>query len=187
MNKALSLIHAVLLLVVAVPAQALETPQLRVLFLGDNDIHKPIERFNIVKPVLAKQGIEVVYTDDMRDISAAKLAGFDALAIYANITEIAPAQETALLEFVEGGGGLVAIHCASFLNSPKYVRLVGAKFESHGQGVFREVIVEADHPVMRGLTPIESWNETYIHAKFSEDRTVLAERRDDKGNEPWML
>jgi uncharacterized protein len=185
MNKALSLIHAVLLLVVAVPAQALETPQLRVLFLGDNDIHKPIERFNIVKPVLAKQGIEVVYTDDMRDISAAKLAGFDALAIYANITEIAPAQETALLEFVEGGGGLVAIHCASFLNSPKYVRLVGAKFESHGQGVFREVIVEADHPVMRGLTPIESWNETYIHAKFSEDRTVLAERRDDKGNEPW--
>jgi type 1 glutamine amidotransferase len=114
MTKALSLVLTALFLGVILSAHALATPQLRVLFLGDNDIHKPAERFKILEPVLKKERIEVVYTDDMRDINAAKLAGFDALAIYANITEIAPAAEAALLDFVEGGGGLVVIHCASY-------------------------------------------------------------------------
>lgn len=187
MTKALSLVLTALFLGVILSAHALATPQLRVLFLGDNDIHKPAERFKILEPVLKKERIEVVYTDDMRDINAAKLAGFDALAIYANITEIAPAAEAALLDFVEGGGGLVVIHCASycFHNSPEYIELVGAQFQGHGQGVFKETILKAEHPVMKGLTSIESWDESYVHTKHNEDRTVLAERRDDKGNEPW--
>ena len=43
--------------------------------------------------------------------------------IYANTEKIAPEQEKALLEYVEGGGGFAPIHCASycFLNSPKYI------------------------------------------------------------------
>ena len=60
-------------------SNALETPQLRALFLGDNDIHKPAERFETLAPVLAEKRIELVYTDDMRDINPAKLAGFDCL------------------------------------------------------------------------------------------------------------
>ena len=125
-------------------AAASESAQLRVLFLGDNDIHKPIERHKILAPVLAENRIELIYTDDVRDINASKLAGFDALLIYANITKIAPEQETAILEFVQAGGGLVPIHCASycFHNSPKYIDLVGAQFKSHGSGIFSETIVK---------------------------------------------
>jgi putative membrane-bound dehydrogenase-like protein len=153
--------------------------QLRVLFLGDNGHHRPAERFKQLQPVLATNGIELVYTDDLADLNPAKLAGFDCLAIYANHTRISPQQEQALLDFVAAGGGLAALHCASycFLNSPKYVELVGAQFKSHGTGTFKESIVNAAHPVMKGLSAIESWDETYVHTNHNRNRVVLAERR----------
>src|SRR5262245_292213 len=178
---------AIVLSLFAVNIPAAPSAALRVLFLGDNGHHKPADRFKQLQPVLAKQGIELVYTDDMADLNPARLAGFDGLAIYANTTRISPEQEKTMLDFVAAGGGLIPIHCASycFLNSEKYIELVGGQFKTHGTGTFKETIVNADHPVMKGLSPIESWDETYVHTKHNTNRIVLAERRDDKGNEPY--
>lgn len=161
--------------------------ELRVLFLGDNAAHRPADRFKQLQPVLAGRHIELTYTDSLADLNRAKLAGFDALAIFANHTQISPEQEKALLDYVAEGGGLVALHCASycFLNSPKYIELVGGQFKSHGAGVFKETIVKADHPVMAGLQPIESWDESYVHARHNSNRVVLSVRRDEKGSEPY--
>ncbi len=160
---------------------------LRVLFLGDKAGHRPAERFAQLEPVLTPRNIELTYTESMQDLSSTNLARFDGLMIYANITRIAPEQEQALLDFVTAGGGLAAIHCASycFHNSSNYIALVGAQFRRHGAGVFKETIVNSDHPVMKGLTEIESWDETYVHTKHNTNRIVLAERRDDTGAEPW--
>ncbi|HTI72225.1 MAG TPA: PVC-type heme-binding CxxCH protein [Candidatus Limnocylindria bacterium] len=165
-----------------------ESPDtLRVLFLGDEGHHRPADRFKQLQPVLAKHEIELEYSASLADLSPAKLAGYDCVLVYANWTQIAPSQEQALLDFVQHGGGFVPLHCASycFLNSPKYVELVGGQFLKHGTGVFKETIVNADHPVMKGLAPIESWDETYVHTKHNPNRTVLAERRDDQGAEPY--
>ena len=160
---------------------------LRVLFLGDNAGHRPTNRFALMQPALASRGIEMTYTDKLDDLNSAKLARYDALIIYANHTRSSPEQENALLDYVESGHGLVPIPCASFcfLNSPKYIELVGGQFKSHGTGVFKETIVNSEHPVMKGLTAIESWDESYVHSKHNTNRVVLAERRDDKGNEPY--
>jgi putative membrane-bound dehydrogenase-like protein len=160
---------------------------IRVLFLGDNDHHRPEDRFKQLQPVLAEHGIKMTYTTSLDDLSAAKLAGYDCLMIYANHTKISPAQEEALLSFVEQGGGLAAIHCASycFLNSPRYIELVGAQFKSHGTGVFKETIVNSSHPILKGLSPIESWDETYVHSHHNTNRVVLAERRDSTNSEPY--
>src|SRR5882762_1057412 len=160
---------------------------LRVLFLGDNGHHRPADRFKELQPVLNQRGIEMVYTEAVSDLNRPKLAGFDCLAIFANHTRISADEENALLDFIAAGGGFVPLHCASycFLNSPKYVELVGARFKTHGTGVFKETIVNADHPLMKGLSPIESWDETYVHTKHNTNRVVLAERRDDKGAEPY--
>ena len=162
-------------------------PTLRVLFLGDSGHHRPADRFKQLQPVLLKKGIELEYTEKLEDLNPAKLAGYDALVIYANHTRIAPEQERAMIEFVEHGGGLVPLHCASycFLNSPKYIELVGAQFQKHGTGVFKETIVNTSHPIMQGISPIESWDETYVHTKHNTNRIVLAERRDEQGNEPY--
>lgn len=159
----------------------------RVLFLGDKGHHRPAAFNAILQPALAKRDIEMVYTENMADLSATNLARFDCLLIYANITRIAPEQEKAMFDFVEAGGGLAPIHCATycFHNSSNYIELVGAQFKRHGTGVFKETIVNAEHPVMKGLTAIESWDETYVHHRHNTNRVVLAERRDESGAEPY--
>ncbi len=161
---------------------------LKVLFLGDNGHHRPRERFAQLQPVLARRGIELVYTDRVADLNPKTLTGYDALAVYANTESIAPDQEQALLDYVASGHGFVPLHCASycFLNSPKYIALVGAQFQRHGTGVFRTKLSHPDQPIMQGFGGFESWDETYVHHKHNEtDRTVLEYRTEGEGEEPW--
>jgi putative membrane-bound dehydrogenase-like protein len=163
-------------------------PPLKVLFLGDNGHHRPAERFRQLQPVLAKRGIELTYTDKIEALDPKLLASYDGLIVYANTTRITPQQEKALLDFVEGGKGFIPIHCASycFLNSPKYIALVGAQFLKHGTGTFRTTIARPDHPIMKGFPGFESWDETYVHTKHQEgDRTVLEYREEKDVKEPW--
>jgi putative membrane-bound dehydrogenase-like protein len=99
-----------------------------------------------------------------------------------------PDQEKALLGFVEGGKGLVAVHSASdmFKTSDTYVAMVGGQFLKHGEGEFTAEIVLPTHPVMQGLQPFRTWDETYVHTKHNPvDRTVLMERVDGQTREPY--
>ena len=88
--------------------------------------------------MLAGRRIRVTYTEKLNDLNPETLARHDALIIYANTTRIGAAQEKALLDYVEGGGGIRAAPLASycFLNSPNYIALVGAQFLRHGTGHF---------------------------------------------------
>jgi putative membrane-bound dehydrogenase-like protein len=172
----------------AAPAFAADPPKLKVLFLGDTGHHEPAARFKQLQPVFAKRNIELTYTEKLDDLNAKTLGGYDALMIYANQTRISPEQEKALLDYVEGGKGFVPVHCASycFLNSPKYVDLVGAQFRSHNTGTFRTEVVKPDHEVMKGFKSFSSWDETYVHTKHNEKgRTVLEVRAEGELKEPW--
>src|SRR5204862_715479 len=82
-----------------------EPKPLKLLFLGDNGHHRPNDRFRQLQPVLAKRGIAVEYTDKADALNPATLARYDGLIVYANIDEISPKQESALLEFVASGKG----------------------------------------------------------------------------------
>jgi putative membrane-bound dehydrogenase-like protein len=163
---------ATLLLVVPLAAQ-------RVLFLGDRGHHRPAARAQQLIPALAERGITVEFSDDLHSLRRPVLERYDALLLYANWTEITPQQEKALLGWVEDGGGFVAVHCASycFLNSPRYLALVGARFQRHGFGRFRTRIETPEHEVMQGFQGFESEDETYEHELHaSEGRTVLETR-----------
>ena len=47
-------------------------------------------------------------------------------------------------------------------------------------------IVQPGHPIMKGLEPFTTWDETYVHNKQNPvDRTVLMERVDAQGREPY--
>ena len=161
---------------------------LNVLFLGDKGHHRPADRAAQLIPAMAGRGITVTYTEKLEDLNAATLARYDALLIYANIERIEPEQEKALIDYVAAGGGLVPVHCASycFLNSPKYIALVGAQFQRHGTGEFDTKIVDPSHPIMKGFEPFRTWDETYVHHKHNEkDRHVLQVREDGDKAEPW--
>jgi putative membrane-bound dehydrogenase-like protein len=170
----------------AQPAEPSET--ISVLFLGDQGHHRPAERARQLIPVMYDRGIEIAYTEKLSDLNAATLGKYDALAIYANIERIEPEQEQALLEYVAGGRGLVVLHCGSycFLNSAKYVALVGGQFRSHGTGEFNTEVKQSDHPIMQGLKPFRTWDETYVHHRHNErDRIVLQVRQEGEREEPW--
>ena len=179
------IIHAILLFAAfsGVPALA-ATPVLKVLFLGDNGHHRPAERLRDLGPEMMKRGIQLVYTEDVAALSLANLKRYDALLIYANIDTITPAQEQGLLDYVTQGGGLFALHSASysFRNSDKFVALVGAQFKSHGTGVFRTTLVAPNHPILQGFSGFESWDETYVHTRHNEQNRTVLEVRD---HEPW--
>src|ERR1022692_4745186 len=146
----------------ALPGSAFaQTPIIKILFLGDNGHHKPNDRFRQLQPVLEKHGIELTYTPTAEALNAKTLARYDGLLIYSNLTKITPEQETALLDFVASGKGFIPLHCASycFLNSEKYIALVGAQFKSHGTGTFRTFLAEPSHPIMKGFAGFESFDE----------------------------
>ena len=170
------------------PAIAADGARLKLLFLGDNGHHQPAVRFKQLQPVMAERGIDLIYSDVADDLNPQTLAGYAGLVIYANTEKITPAQESALLDYVARGKGLIPLHCASycFLNSPSYIELVGAQFQRHDIGTVRTILAAPEHPVMRGFKGFESFDETYVHTKHNEkDRTVLEYRQEGDRREPW--
>ena len=158
------------------------------IFFGHNSTHHDSARFApMLRTALKPDNIDIVYTEETTALNPATLAKYDALMIYANHTTITPDQEKALLDYVAGGKGFLPIHSASFCfqNSPAYIELVGAQFQKHGTGEFTAEIVKPDHPVMKDVTPFNAWDETYVHTKHNPDRTILMERVDAAGREPW--
>ena len=164
---------------------------LRVLFLGhDQERHHPSATLlPLLAAPLARRGIQLTHVMTPEEaLTPAKLAHYDALMIYANHKTITPEQEKALLDFVEGGKGLVAIHCASFMftESERYIPLIGGQFLRHGTGEFTAEIVNPDHPAITGVKPFKTWDETYVHTRHNPvNRTVLMERVDEEGREPY--
>jgi putative membrane-bound dehydrogenase-like protein len=164
----------------------------KLLFLGDRAGHRPEERANVFIPAMRKRGIAIEYTEDVDVLAQPKLNEYDGLILYANIVRISPEQEAGLLKFVEDGKGFIPLHCATycFQNSEKVIALMGAQFQRHGGEVFKTVITEPEHPLVKGWGGFSSWDETYVHTKHNEDRTVLERREqgmqaEGQASEPW--
>jgi putative membrane-bound dehydrogenase-like protein len=164
-----------------------QSGRVKALFLGDNGHHVPYVRAKEALPVLASGGIDLFYTDQPSDLNETELSQYHVLVLYNNHTNVTRPQLNALLSFVENGGGLVVLHCASasFQNSEEFIRLVGAAFKSHGMATFRAPATQPNHPVMRGVPDFQAEEETYIHTKHNPNRTVLAVRKEGNHEEPW--
>ena len=159
-----------------------------VLFLGNTSTHHNSTKYAPWLSIpLFKAGINITYTVDTNDLNAENLSKYDGLIIYANYNTISPAKEKALKDFVEGGKGLIPLHSASacFTNSAWYTQTVGAQFKSHKTGDFTAKNVNTTHPVMKGISEFETWDETYVHSNINPDMTILQERVDGATREPW--
>lgn len=161
-------------------AQSAEKPRrVEILFLGDNGHHRPIERIPSLMAALGTKGINLTYSDNLEDLNASNLAKYDGLLVYANWDSIPAAPEKALIDYVSSGKGLIALHCASycFRNSPEYVKMVGGQFWRHKMDTIQTTITQPNHPIMAGIQPIATLDETYLHSQLQPDNNVLMERQ----------
>ncbi|MFK7929916.1 MAG: PVC-type heme-binding CxxCH protein, partial [Myxococcota bacterium] len=168
-----------------------ERQRLSVMFFGsptsNGPHHDPITRYRVLKKGLGTRGIDLTYFEDPETaFTEERLEQFDAVLMYANWAQGEPMHQSplvALLKWVEGGGGFVPVHCASacFGGSPLFVKLVGARFKTHGGEEFTVDNAVPDHPILRGLESYAAWDETYVHSDHGDDRTILQVR----DGEPW--
>lgn len=152
--------------------------RLEMLFLGDQGHHKPFDRYPALQQAIGVKGINITYTNSLKDLNPAYLSQFDGLILYANHDSIAAPQAKALLDFVAQGKGLVALHCASFCfrNSPELVNLMGGQFWRHRMDSIRVENALPQHPVLKDYKEIKTVDETYLHTKLASDNIVLQYR-----------
>ncbi len=162
--------------------------RIEILFLGHKSEHHNSAKYApVLMAALFNRGINITYTDNPEDLNKDNLNKYDGLLVYANYDAITPAQEAALLAFVESGKGFIPIHSASycFRNSERVVQMIGGQFKTHGTGTFVAGITDAKHPVMQGVTAFETWDETYVHDKLQPDNHVLMTRDENGRAEPY--
>ena len=100
--------------------------------------------------------LAVTFTENLADVTPERLASTDVLFFALTTGELAfsDAQKTAILAFVENGGGFVGAHSATdtLYGWPDYGRLVGAYFQAHPWTQEATVNVEdTSHPATRDL------------------------------------
>ncbi|WP_221390429.1 PVC-type heme-binding CxxCH protein [Dyadobacter sp. NIV53] len=159
-----------------------------VLFLGHNSKHHDSGKYAPWLGIkLFHSGINMTYTVDLNDLNTENLDKYDGLIIYANHDSLSASQESAMKAFVEGGKGLIPLHSASgcFRNSEWYIKTIGGQFASHKVDTFKNIILKADHPVMKGITDFETFDETYVHKNLNPDKIILGERVEGDHHEPY--
>lgn len=162
--------------------------KLEIFFLGHKSKHHDSEKLaEILSQEYFNQGINITYSNNPDDLTREDMANYDGLILYANHDSITAAQEKALLAYVRSGKGFIPLHSASycFRNSPEVVALIGGQFKSHEYDSFPAVILQPQHPVMKGIPSFVTTDETYVHDKINKDMQVLTERVEGDHHEPY--
>jgi hypothetical protein len=147
---------------------------IHVLFLGMDEErpHNPARMFPHLSAPLARRGIQLTYVADQAEaLDPAKLKYYDLLMIYGNQLNLKPVEEAAIVGFVEGGKGLVALHAASamFTNSDSTSRR-----SERFRHMTRERVGRG-HPAVAcgdGAQSFTAFDVPYVHTKHNpQDRT----------------
>ena len=159
---------------------------LKLLFLGQEQApHSTAAVFQSLAAALGRRGVQLTPAfTPAAALDPKRLSHYDGLVIYGNHAAITPDQEKALLDFVEGGKGLVALHSAAemFSGSERYVSLIGAQGKADAGAEFTADIVQPAHPALEGVKPFATWDEAITFTRQNQaDRTVLMQR----GGAPW--
>jgi type 1 glutamine amidotransferase len=125
---------------------------------------------------------------ELPQLAKVKPGDYDVLLFYGGPQTQEP-QDRAVLNFVEAGGGLVALHHASAVGSKSWIELIGGRFAGHPPISNIEVIVtNLDHPITKGVEgKFQLFDEAYRHQMAKVKVTPLAklkERPGDKQPDP---
>ncbi len=125
---------------------------------------------------------------DLGQLAKLKPGEYDVLLFYGGPQNNA-LQDKAVENFVEEGGGLVALHHASATGSKAWINLIGGRFTGHPPISNVEVILTNEgHPITKGVDgKFTLFDEAYKHQMAKVKVTPLAklkERPGDKNPDP---
>jgi hypothetical protein len=156
----------------------------RALALIGDRYHSPVYIREGLAPALLKENIPVTFIEDVTALNAESLANCELLIILRDgmnwpdgynkkpLIWMTDAQQQAIWNFVERGGGFLALHNAQGLYPPGglYYKLFGGDYGGHPKPYTFTVRIEnRDHPVTAGVEDFEIFDEQHM-CKYYLDR-----------------
>ncbi|WP_375291527.1 ThuA domain-containing protein [Qipengyuania sp.] len=130
----------------------------------------------VIQKLAGMQSRETFATENAAIFNPAQLARFDVIVMNSASGDLFTSeQRAALVEWLEGGGGLVAMHAAGGDRVQPWTfyaeEIIGARFIGHPNDAdqfqtARTVNLAPDHPVMQGIPAVWPWGEEF----YSFDR-----------------
>ena len=149
-----------------------------ILLLSKNDQHHKLEYLGsmIVEWTKELEDIDIKVSHDNDTLR--KLSGFDLCILCLTPGgELTDEEEKSLVDFVDGGKSLLAVHSATVVDekNAKYIELIGGRFVTHSPYHEFEVKIEdVEHPVTKDLEDFKISDELYVLDREPEDVHVLA-------------
>ncbi|MFN4261988.1 MAG: ThuA domain-containing protein [Gemmataceae bacterium] len=128
-------------------------------------------------------GFQVTRLKQLPDLAQVKRADYDVLLFYGG-PQANELQERAIEQFVDEGGGVVALHHASANPSKAWIQLIGARFAGHPPISNTEaIVIDAQHPITAGVEPkFTLFDESYKHKMADVQKQVLLRLKDRPGD-----
>jgi hypothetical protein len=115
-------------------------------------------------------------TSDWDALRWERVAPYDVVIQYTGgrASVCSDAQLAGITRLVERGGGYVPLHYSSSNTNEAFLDLVGAKFAGHPPfGPFTVRVSDGEHPITRGLGPLEIEDECYRSEVRAPDLRIL--------------
>ena len=173
-----------------IPTEAKAKPEhkrkILVFWLCEGYFHESIPVINKALELMGKKtgAYEAVFSNDMNEFNADKLAEFDAV-LFNNTTKLdfnEPGRRKALMNFVKGGKGIIGIHAATdnFYDWPEAAEMMGGLFIAHpwtAGGTWAIKNADPNHPLNAAFKgeDFKIKDEIYRQKKLSpvENRRIL--------------
>lgn len=168
-------------------------PGTRALVLIGDHYHRPAFSRPPIESALRQIGVPAQFIYDVNQLNARTLADVKLLIVLRDgmnwpesdqksMWWMTDEQEKALAAFVANGGGFLALHNATALRSLSkdptlFQEVLGSSYNGHGAGdeKFTVRILNADHPVTRGVTGYQASDERHNPILHAENLTILLE------------
>jgi type 1 glutamine amidotransferase len=162
--------------------------------IGDRP-HEPGHIEDSLRPALEQSGITASFAVDTRAVSAANLKRVQLLVILRDGATwpdglgklkvwMTLEQENAVVDFVERGGGLLALHNALAIYPERgpYLRLAGGAYTTHGPlERFRVSVLDRSHFITRGVDDFEVADEQHTPVADRSRVHLFLESRSAEG------
>ncbi len=139
----------------------------KILLVSDGFFHPPfLARRSLRQTLLTGSDYAFAQIRHLNGLVGRDLGQFQALVLTYHHKKLAPDALAALQQFVQQGGGILAVHSAtaSFNDQPRYFEIVGGQFSAHGPVEPFEIRpARADDEIFTGIERFTVVDELYIH------------------------